>query len=78
MRVSTLLLAVALAAVEASPLLKRSGYAVKEATRLPRKWNRVGSAPLDREMVFSIGLKQSQFEELERQLYQGMFVFISF
>lgn len=73
MRTSALFLtlAVAIDAAIASPVLRRAGYALKESTRAPRKWARVGEAPSDAEMVFSIGLQQSRFDELERQLYEG-------
>ena len=52
-------------------LVRRAGYEVKERSILPRKWSRVTSAPADSSMLFTIGLKQSNFNELERQLYEG-------
>ena len=52
-------------------LVRRAGYEVKERSILPRKWSRVASAPADSSMLFTIGLKQSNFSELERQLYEG-------
>ena len=80
MRASSLFLALAVAidAAAASPVLRRAGYALKESTRLPRRWARIGEAPSDAEMVFSLGLQQSRFDELERQLYEGgSFQFLS-
>lgn len=38
---------------------------------MPSKWSRVGPAPGDHRINLSIGLKQGQFNELERHLYEG-------
>lgn len=54
-----------------SPLLSRPEYAVKDTHRVPRKWSRVGPAPANALLHLHIGLKQSQFDELERHLYEG-------
>ena len=74
MRVSGLIIAITLGLVEASPLkqLNRRGYAVKESIRLPRDWKHVGEVSSRKEIVFSIGLKQGAFDELEKQLYEGL------
>ncbi|KAF2101176.1 subtilisin-like protein [Rhizodiscina lignyota] len=48
----------------------RSTYALKEAHNVPRQWTRVGPAPKDHIINLQIGLKQSQFEDLERHLYE--------
>ena len=56
----------------ASPVKSRSPYAVKETHFVPAKWNRIASPPADHLISLQIGLKQSQFKELERHLYEGM------
>jgi tripeptidyl-peptidase I len=68
-------LIVLLAVVEAaigSPVRARSLYAVKDTHYVPKKWSRVGPAPSDHVIYLQIGLKQSQFDELERHLYEGI------
>jgi tripeptidyl-peptidase-1 len=66
-----LALLVAAEAAMGSPLHLRSPYALKETHNVPRKWSRVGPAPSDHTIHLQIGLKQSQFDELERHLYEG-------
>jgi len=56
---------------DASPVKVRSQYAVKETHPVPGQWMRVGPAPEDHIVSLHIGLNQSQFDELERQLYEG-------
>ncbi|RDL38636.1 Tripeptidyl peptidase [Venustampulla echinocandica] len=56
--------------VASSPLRVRSPYVVKESHFLPSKWERVGPAPADHVVNLQIGLKQSQFDELERHLHE--------
>ena len=46
-------------------------YAVKERHVVPKKWTRIGRAPADAILELRIALKQSQFNELERHLYEG-------
>ncbi|MCJ1320877.1 hypothetical protein MMC15_006218 [Xylographa vitiligo] len=53
-----------------SPIRVRTPYAVKETHPVPAKWSRVGPAPGDHVINLSIGLKSSQFDELERHLYE--------
>ena len=68
-----LLVLVATATAFASPLDHlRSSYAVKEVHHVPAKWSRVSSAPADHILNVQIALKQSQFDELERHLYEGI------
>jgi hypothetical protein len=55
-----------------SPLQTRASYAVKETHPVPHQWTRVSAAPADHIIKLQIGLKQSQFDELERHLYEGM------
>ncbi|KAA6408198.1 MAG: tripeptidyl peptidase [Lasallia pustulata] len=52
-----------------SPVHPCTPYAVKDSHVVPRKWTRVGPAPTDHRINLQIGLKQSQFDELERHLY---------
>lgn len=59
-------------AVTGSPLRIRSPYALKDSHFVPDQWTRVSSAPENHRIQLSIGLKQSQFDELERHLYEGM------
>jgi tripeptidyl-peptidase-1 len=53
-----------------SPLY--SQYTIKDSHHVPREWTRVGPAPAGHLIKLQIGLKQSQFGELERHLYEGM------
>lgn len=72
-RVTTLLsLAVAIQAVLGSPIRARTPYAVKETHNVPRKWHNRGRASGSNTIHLQIGLKQGQFDELERHLYEGM------
>ncbi|KAA6407668.1 MAG: tripeptidyl peptidase [Lasallia pustulata] len=50
------------------PVPARTPYAVKDSHVVPRKWTRVGPAAADHRINLQIGLKQSQFDELERHL----------
>ncbi|KAI0514963.1 tripeptidyl-peptidase 1 precursor [Xylaria bambusicola] len=55
--------------VLASPVA-RSGYSLKDSHNVPRGWTKVKRAPADHVMQVQIGLKQGNFAELERQLYE--------
>ncbi|MCJ1390580.1 hypothetical protein MMC18_003440 [Xylographa bjoerkii] len=65
-----LTLAIAAGTIVGSPIRVRTPYAVKESHNVPSKWSRVGPAPADHLISLSIGLKSSQFDELERHLYE--------
>ncbi|KAL9108225.1 MAG: hypothetical protein Q9227_006963 [Pyrenula ochraceoflavens] len=52
-----------------SPVKTRSEYAVKETHNVPRQWAKVFRAPATHVIDLKIALKQSNFDELERQLY---------
>ena len=66
------LLAVGVNNALASPVSHaRSEYAVKETHFVPRGWERVGEAPATQSVTLQLALKQSQFDELERNLYEG-------
>lgn len=67
-----LTVAIAAQAVLGSPVQSRTAYALKETHRAPRKWKKMGRAPADRILDLQIGVKQGQFTELERHLYEGM------
>ena len=54
-----------------SPLRSRTEYAVKDTHNIPSKWSKVGPAPAHALLHLHISLKQSQFDELERHLYEG-------
>lgn len=54
-----------------TPLKPKSPYVVKDSHFVPRKWTRLGAAPAEHMIDLSIGLKQSQFDKLERELYEG-------
>ena len=55
----------------ASPVRARTPYAVKETHYLPRQWKHVARAPDHHVINLKIGLKQGDFNELERHLYEG-------
>ena len=71
--VAFLALLAAPSAVLASPIKARSStaYQVKETHFAPRAWKRVKRASPDQLINLQIGLKQGNFEELEKQLYEG-------
>lgn len=66
-----LALAVAVQSVLGSPVQSRTAYAVRETHRVPRRWQKMGRAPSDKVLNLQIGIKQGQFGELERHLYEG-------
>jgi tripeptidyl-peptidase-1 len=72
MLTSALFTAVLAGLASASPLRVRSPYAVKETHPVPSHWTEIASAPANHMIQLQIGLKQSQFDELERHLYEGM------
>lgn len=71
---SVLSIAIAAQAVFGSPVQKRAGYSVKETHYVPQKWSKVGKAADDFMIHLHLGLKQSNFDELDRQLYEGMLI----
>ncbi|KAI9639968.1 hypothetical protein NHQ30_011637 [Ciborinia camelliae] len=56
--------------VSSSPIKARTPYAVKETHYPPSQWQRVGPARAGHMINLQIGLKQGQFDELERHLYE--------
>ena len=57
--------------VAGTPLSLRSPYVVKETHLPPKKWKNIGPAPADHLINLQIGLKQGQFDQLERHLHEG-------
>jgi tripeptidyl-peptidase-1 len=49
----------------------RSGYAVKETHYVPQRWTAKGRAPKHQMLDLQIGVKQGNFAQLERHLYEG-------
>lgn len=70
---SSILLAVAAGTLSAlgSPINARSPYAVKGSHPVPNGWTQMYRAAGDQLMELRIGLKQGNFKELEKQLFQG-------
>jgi tripeptidyl-peptidase-1 len=60
--------------VSGSSLRSRTPYAVKDTHHVPRSWTPVGPAPAEHMIRLQIGLKQGQFSELERHLYEGTYI----
>ena len=75
MHTSCLLLAALLAldGACATPLPNQYAHVVKTAHPVPNTFSKVGPVPVNQVVNLQIGLKQSRFDELERQLYDGMF-----
>lgn len=53
------------------PLHQRSPFVVKDSHPVPAKWTQLGRAASDHVVELRIALKQGQFEDLERHLYEG-------
>ncbi|KAH8657214.1 putative Tripeptidyl-peptidase SED2 [Tricladium varicosporioides] len=53
-----------------TPIKARTAYDVKEVHNVPRKWKNVGRAPANHRLHLQIGLKQDNFDELNRHLYE--------
>ena len=68
---AVLALLAATSATVGSPVSVRSPYVVKDTHHVPQRWTKVGAAPSAHIIHLQIGLKQSQFDELERHLYEG-------
>jgi len=54
-----------------TPIRARTEYSVKETHPIPRRWSVAGRAPRNHMLQLQIGLKQGNFQELERHLYEG-------
>ncbi|CZR64212.1 related to tripeptidyl-peptidase I [Phialocephala subalpina] len=68
----SIFLSVALGAQAAfgTPIKSRTAYSVKEVHPVPKKWTPIDRAPGNHMLHMQIGLKQDNFEELERHLYE--------
>lgn len=55
----------------ATPIRARSPYVVKETHNPPREWTKLDRSKGDHVISLQIGLKQGNFAELEKQLYEG-------
>lgn len=71
MKVTATLLAL-VAVTLAGPIKPRSPYVVKESHYVPNEWVQKDRAPADKLVNLNIGLKQGDFDELEKSLYEGM------
>lgn len=49
----------------------RTLYQVKETHSIPRKWQKRDRAPESHVIDLQIGVRQSNFEELEKRLFEG-------
>lgn len=77
MLVSSVVLAVAFVAQNAfgGPVKARSAYAIKESHFVPSKWTRGERAVAERMLHLQIGVKQANFDTLERHLLEGTLTF---
>lgn len=74
MLLGKLFLAAAVAAQAAfgSLIKSRSPFAIKEKHTLPSRWKLVGKPDADHTVELRIGVKQGNFPELEKRLYEGI------
>ncbi|KAG9236157.1 putative Tripeptidyl-peptidase SED2 [Amylocarpus encephaloides] len=63
-------IAIGAQAVFATPIVARSVYDVKEVHYAPRAWRNRGRAAPNHKIHLQLGLKQSNFAELDRHLYE--------
>lgn len=73
MRTTGIILAAGLLAnaVNGKPIRSRTPYALKDSHIVPAKWTELGPASPSHKIELRIALKQDQFHELERHLYEG-------
>jgi tripeptidyl-peptidase-1 len=71
----SIFLSVAVAAqiILGTPIRARTEYSVKETHPIPRGWSPAGRAHGNHMLHLQIGLKQENFDELDRHLYESMF-----
>lgn len=55
-----------------SPIRARSPYAVKDSHFVPIKFTKLGPAPEEHVIELRIGVKQGDFDALEKHLYEGI------
>jgi len=54
-----------------NPIKSRSPLVVKDSHFVPSKWTNVGDAPENHVIELRIGVKQGDFDALEKHLYEG-------
>jgi hypothetical protein len=54
-----------------TPVRARTPYLVKETHSVPSKWGQIGRVDPSHMLLLQIGLKQGNFDELERRLFEG-------
>ncbi|KAG9230195.1 tripeptidyl-peptidase 1 precursor [Amylocarpus encephaloides] len=67
---SLVVAATAFQAVVGNPIRARSAYSVKETHFVPRSWRDIDEAPKNFMINLNIGVKQGQFDELDRHLHE--------
>lgn len=60
----------ACALVHVTTAFETTGFQLKENINVPKGWTRIGAAPADHTVKLQIGLYQSNFDSLERQLLE--------
>lgn len=74
MRWSPLLLVAGLSSTAlSSPVQPKTTHALKESHPVPRGWRRTSRARPADSINLQIGLKQGDFDGLERSLYEGKY-----
>lgn len=68
-----LTIAIAVEAAVSTPIQARTAYSIKGKHPVPRQWTRRDRAPRTQMLQLQIGVKQSNFADLERHLYEGRF-----
>ena len=71
MRTTALFVAALSAGLCVAKPLQNRAYAVKETHILPRDFKRESDAPASHLISLSVGLKQGDFDELERHLFES-------
>jgi len=56
---------------DATPIKARSPYILKDKHNAPAKWSKLMPAPAGHNIELRIGVKQGDFDGLERKLYEG-------
>ena len=54
-----------------TPVRARTPYSVKETHFVPSKWGQIGRVDPSHMLHLQIGLKQGNFDDLERRLFEG-------
>jgi tripeptidyl-peptidase-1 len=70
-RLIYLVSALAAHAANAVPTHDQRSYQIKETHIVPRKWQKIERAPSSHIIDLQIGMRQGNFEELEKRLNEG-------